>query len=57
MGDNKVIKCKKCGQDFVWASEEQVFYKEKGLKSPTFCLICRSIYSEAKKDDFRGKIN
>ena len=55
MKNNKVIKCKKCGQDFVWAFEEQVFYEEKGLESPAFCPICRSIYDEARKDDFRGK--
>jgi len=57
MKKNKVIQCKKCKQDFVWSSEEQEYYKEKDLGSPVYCLICRSIYSEAKKDDFRGKIN
>jgi len=57
MKKNKVIQCKKCKQDFVWSSEEQEYYKEKDLRSPVYCLICRSIYSEAKKDDFRGKIN
>ena len=53
MKDNKAIKCKKCGQNFVWTREEQDFYKEKGLKPPVYCLICRSIYNEAEKDDFR----
>ena len=53
MKNNKVIKCKKCKQDFVWALEEQVFYEQKGLEPPAFCPICRSIYNEAKKDDFR----
>ena len=55
MKKNKVIQCKKCGQGFVWALEEQVFYEQKGLKPPVYCPICRSIYSEAKKDGFRGK--
>ncbi|MFC1711831.1 zinc-ribbon domain containing protein [Patescibacteria group bacterium] len=53
---DKVITCENCKQDFAWTAGEQDFYKQKGLKPPIHCLICRTALSEAKKDNFRGKI-
>ena len=35
------IKCKKCGNDFVWSVREQEFYKEKGFYRPAYCKECR----------------
>lgn len=41
--ENKKIICKKCKTEFLFTAEEQVFYKEKGLKNePSFCKECRS---------------
>jgi len=51
-----IIKCQHCGQDFVWTAGDQVFYQEKGLSAPAKCLVCRAIFKEAEKDQFRGKI-
>lgn len=35
------IKCKKCGNDWIWTVAEQNFYKEKGFFKPTYCKDCR----------------
>lgn len=53
---DKVIKCKNCGQDFAWTTDEQAFYKQKDLKPPLRCPICRAAFKVAEKDKFRGKI-
>lgn len=54
---DKVIKCKDCGQDFVWTIDEQAYYQQKKFKPPLRCPICRSTYKEAKKDKFRGRLS
>jgi hypothetical protein len=36
------ITCRDCKNEFVWTEGEQVFYKQKGLKKPTVCPICRA---------------
>jgi len=58
MTDNsdQIIKCVDCSQDFVWTKGEQEFYQEKGLKDPTRCPVCRSVFKAAQKDQFRGKV-
>jgi len=38
---DKTIKCKDCGQDFVWTAEEQEFYEKKGFSAPLRCKECR----------------
>lgn len=36
------IKCKDCGEEFVFTEGEQAFYKEKGFENqPSRCLACR----------------
>ena len=55
MKKDQIIKCEHCNQDFVFTAGEEVFFKEKGLSIPTKCPICRAIFKEAKKDQFRGK--
>ncbi|WP_346879011.1 zinc-ribbon domain-containing protein [Clostridium sp. UBA7791] len=40
--DDIVIKCKECGEDFIFTKREQEFYKEKGWDSePKSCYQCR----------------
>jgi hypothetical protein len=36
------ITCRDCKNEFVWTEGEQKFYKQKGLKKPTVCPICRA---------------
>lgn len=48
--NDKVIKCKDCGSEFVFSVGEQEFYKEKGFENePTRCISCR----RAKKEQNR----
>lgn len=43
---DKTLKCKDCGQDFVWTASEQEFYERKGFHNePVRCTNCR----QAKK--------
>ena len=57
MKKDKIIKCQDCQQDIPWTAGEQEFYKEKGLKPPLRCPMCRATFKAAQKDKFRGKIN
>ncbi len=42
MYSDKIIKCKECGEDFVFTAGEQRFYAEKGFDTePTRCRRCR----------------
>lgn len=39
---DRTMKCKECGNDFVFTSGEQAFYAEKGFENePTRCPDCR----------------
>jgi CxxC-x17-CxxC domain-containing protein len=43
---DKVLKCRDCGEEFVFTAGEQAFYKERGFQhEPTRCRRCR----DAKK--------
>jgi DNA-directed RNA polymerase subunit RPC12/RpoP len=53
---DKIIKCVDCAQEFAWTVGEQEFYKEKGLREPVRCPMCRAAFKAAQKDQFRGKI-
>jgi rubrerythrin len=57
MRQDQVIICQQCGQNFVWTEEEQDFYRQKGLRKPNRCPICRASYKAAAKDKFRGKLS
>jgi phage FluMu protein Com len=51
----KSIKCKNCGNLFVWSQEEQELYKQRNLSEPEYCPICRGIIEARSKDDHRTK--
>ena len=39
---DKVLKCRDCGEEFVFTAGEQAFYKERGFQhEPTRCRRCR----------------
>ena len=41
--DDKTLKCRECGSDFVFTAGEQEFYQQKGLMNqPGRCPSCRS---------------
>ncbi|MCL5045808.1 MAG: zinc-ribbon domain containing protein [Actinobacteria bacterium] len=43
MYQDKTLKCKDCGNEFVFTAGEQEFYAEKGFQNePSRCTDCRS---------------
>jgi CxxC-x17-CxxC domain-containing protein len=39
---DKVLKCRDCGEEFVFTAGEQAFYRERGFQhEPTRCRSCR----------------
>ena len=47
--EDKTLKCKDCGSDFVFTSGEQEFYKEKGFENePQRCPDCRKAKKQAR---------
>lgn len=51
----QTIKCKNCGNNFVFSSEEQELYLKRGLGAPEYCPICRGIIEARSKDTARRK--
>ena len=49
------IKCKDCGNSFVWSEDEQKLYQQRGLSEPEYCPICRGIIEARSKDSARSK--
>ena len=39
---DKIIKCRDCGEDFVFTSGEQEFFAQKGFSEPIRCSSCRA---------------
>ena len=43
MYQDKTLKCRDCGQDFVFTASEQAFFAEKGFQNePGRCPACRA---------------
>lgn len=54
MYQDKTLKCRDCGKDFVWTSGEQEFFASKGFsKPPIRCTECR----KKKKDQHNSREN
>lgn len=47
--DDKIIKCKDCGNDFTLTANEQEFFAKKGFEEPKRCLDCRRKNKIAKE--------
>lgn len=49
--EDKVLKCKDCGAEFVFTAGEQEFYAAKGFQNePVRCRDCRSKRRQAAAD-------
>lgn len=47
---DKTLKCRDCGREFVWTVGEQEFYQQKGFTNePTRCPECRKA-NKAKRN-------
>jgi CxxC-x17-CxxC domain-containing protein len=54
-GEDQVIKCVDCGEDFVFTAGEQAFYASKGLThAPTRCRNCRELKKSSRGDGGGG---
>lgn len=40
---DKVIKCKECGDNFTLTVEDQNWYQNKGFTEPKRCKSCRAL--------------
>ncbi len=50
--EDKVLKCRDCGNDFTWTVGEQEFYAQKGFENePTRCFECRKARKQ-KRNNF-----
>lgn len=45
---DKNLKCRDCGQDFLWKSGEQEFFSVKGFPPPSRCTDCRKKRKEQR---------
>ena len=51
MYEDKTLKCKECGNEFVFTAGEQEFYAERGFQNePQRCKTCR----DARKNNARS---
>ena len=51
MYEDKTLKCKECGNDFVFTAGEQQFYAEKEFKNePQRCKACRDKRKNAGRE-------
>ena len=49
---DKTIKCKDCGEEFIFTVREQEFYAEKGLRNePQRCKSCRDKKKASRGND------
>ena len=58
--EDKTLVCKDCGNEFVFTTGEQEFYKEKGFENePVRCPDCRRARKQQNKTDIEiiKKIN
>lgn len=50
MYQDKTLKCKDCGAEFVFTASEQEFYAEKGFQNePQRCKECRTARKSASR--------
>ena len=51
MYEDKTLKCKECGNEFVFTAGEQEFYAEKGFQNePQRCKVCRDKRKNATRE-------
>lgn len=45
MFEDKTLRCRECGQDFIFSAGEQEFYQQRGLQNePGRCPSCRAAH-------------
>lgn len=41
--EDKIVKCKECGEDFTITIDDQQWYASKGFHEPKRCKSCRAL--------------
>ena len=53
--EDKTLKCKDCGADFIFTAGEQEFYAEKGFENePARCRDCRGARKRSRDGESQG---
>ncbi|MGM9604346.1 MAG: zinc-ribbon domain containing protein [Faecousia sp.] len=53
MYEDKTLKCKECGKEFVFTAGEQAFYAERGYQhDPQRCKACRDARKNSPRELF-----
>jgi hypothetical protein len=56
MLEDKTLKCKECGEDFVFSVGEQEFYTQKGFQNePVRCAPCRQARKKERSASGAGQ--
>lgn len=52
--EDRTLKCRDCGEEFLFSAGEQAFYMERGLlNDPQRCPACRAARRRERGDDQR----
>jgi CxxC-x17-CxxC domain-containing protein len=46
-GEDVMLRCSECGQEFAFTASEQQFFQERGYSSPKRCKSCRQAKQSA----------
>jgi CxxC-x17-CxxC domain-containing protein len=46
-GEDVMLRCSECGQEFAFTASEQQFFRERGYSSPKRCKSCRQAKQSA----------
>ncbi len=53
---DKTLKCRDCGQEFIFTAGEQSFYQEKGFQNePSRCRDCRDARKRERESGGSGQ--
>jgi len=53
MFEDKSLKCKECGKEFIWTVGEQEFFNQKGFTNkPTRCKDCRKLNRQKVETEY-----
>src|SRR5437667_11535068 len=55
MPSEQILNCRSCGKLFCWSTEEQAFFRERGLKRPGRCPACRKARRELARQREPGE--
>ena len=55
MSEDREIKCKDCGGNFIYTAGEQEFFQAKGFSEPVRCKPCRDMRKAQRTEDRGGE--